>query len=179
MPDNRNFLIAIVLSLAVLIGWQFFIAGPQQQKAQQEQQLAQQQAAENAPAPAAGTTPATTVAGGVPPVGTVAGAPLSREAALAETPRVPIATAALSGSISLAGGRLDDLHLNDYHETVDDSSPTIELFSPAQTTIVPADPLHGIEAKGPYYAEFGWIAAPGGSPVPGPDTTGAPNRTRS
>jgi YidC/Oxa1 family membrane protein insertase len=173
MPDNRNFLIAIVLSIAVLLGWQIFIAGPQMQKAQQQQELAQQQAAENAPAPGAATTTAggaAATAGGAAPVGTTAAPTLTRDAALAETPRIPIATDALTGSISLAGGRIDDLHLNDFHETADNLSPTIVLFSPARAPIVPADPQHGIEAKGPYYAEFGWVAAAGGTPVPGPDT---------
>ena len=36
MPDNRNFIIAIALSIAVLIGWQFFIAGPEMEKARQK-----------------------------------------------------------------------------------------------------------------------------------------------
>ena len=174
MPDNRNLLVAIVLSLAVLLSWQFFIAGPQMQKEQQQQQLAAQQAAENVPAPGASATTTaaggqTATTGGAAPVGTTAAPTLTREAALAETPRIPIATDALTGSISLAGGRIDDLHLNDYHDTVDNSSPTIVLFSPARTPVVAADLQHGIEAKGPYYAEFGWIAA-SGTLAPGPDT---------
>ena len=81
MPDNRNFLIAIALSLAVLLGWQFFVAGPQMQKAQQQQEIAAQQAAENAPAPASGTAPASTAVGGAP-VGSAAATALTREAAL-------------------------------------------------------------------------------------------------
>jgi YidC/Oxa1 family membrane protein insertase len=170
MPDNRNLLIAIVLSIVVLFGWQLFIVGPQTQRAQRQHEIEQQHAAENAPAPAAGTTTAITAAGGVAPVGTVAAPTVTRGAALAQTARVPIATGALTGSINLAGARIDDLHLNDFHETADNSSPTIVLFSPAGSPIVPADVPHGIEAKGPYYAEFGWITAAGGSAAPGPDT---------
>src|SRR5665213_4591646 len=105
MPDNRNFLIAIALSLAVLLGWQFFIAGPQMQKAQQQHEIAAQQAAENAPAPAAGTAPASTTTVGAPPVGSANAPALTREAALAETPRVPIATPWVTGSVNLVGGR--------------------------------------------------------------------------
>ena len=132
MFENRNFLVAIVLSILVLLGWQIFIVGPQTQKLQRQQEAAQQQAAENAPATAAGTTSPATPAGGTAPVGAAAAPTLTRDAALAETPRVPIATGALTGSINLAGARIDDLHLNDFHETADNSSPTIVLFSPAR-----------------------------------------------
>jgi YidC/Oxa1 family membrane protein insertase len=31
--DNRNLIIAIALSIAVLIGWQYFVAGPTIDKA--------------------------------------------------------------------------------------------------------------------------------------------------
>ena len=40
MTDNRNVIIAIVLSMAVLFGWQFFVAGPQMQRAQQQAEIA-------------------------------------------------------------------------------------------------------------------------------------------
>ena len=66
---------------------------------------------------------------------------------------VPITTERLSGSINLRGGRIDDLRLNDFHETVDPTSPTIVLLSPAS-------------APNGYFAEFGWIAgASNGSDV--------------
>ena len=160
MPDNRNFLIAIVLSIAVLIGWQYFIAAPHLEK--QQQQLQQQQAAETkapTPSPAAdGSVPsaASGPAPATPAGGVTAPSVLTREAALATSPRVPLATAALSGSINLRGGRLDDVRLNDFHETVDPKSPTIVLLSPT---------------NGPdgYFAEFGWIGASSGT-APGPDT---------
>ena len=40
---NRNMILAIVLSIIVLFGWQFFVAGPQMERAQREAQLAAQQ----------------------------------------------------------------------------------------------------------------------------------------
>ncbi|MGB8587629.1 MAG: membrane protein insertase YidC, partial [Pseudolabrys sp.] len=49
MTDNKNTILAIVLSALVLIGWQFFFAMPQE-KARQEQLQAQQQK-QGAPAP--------------------------------------------------------------------------------------------------------------------------------
>ena len=151
MPDNRNLLIAIVLSVVVLVGWQYFIAAPQLAKQQQQQQLQQQQKAAETPA-AAGTAATAPAAGGaVPPAGDAAGADalLTREAALALTPRVPIATERVSGSIDLRGARLDDLRLTEFRETVDPTSPTIILLSPSRSST----------AAGPngYFAEFGWI----------------------
>ena len=153
--NNRNMIIAIVLSVVVLFGWQFFIAGPQLEQAQRRQDLAAQQAAQDTslatPAPSAdGTLPA---GGGATPAvtdSTQAGIYPTREAALATSQRVAIDTPALSGSISLTGGRLDDLKLKEYKETVDPDSPIITLLSPS---------------GGPngYYIESGWVPASGGT----------------
>ena len=72
--------------------------------------------------------------------------------------RVRIDTPSLQGSIALQGGRIDDLVLAKYRETVAPQSPQVVLFSPSGT---PA----------PYYAEYGWVAGPGvGQPMPGDDT---------
>ena len=68
-----------------------------------------------------------------------------------------ISTPSVSGSINLRGGRIDDLRLNDFHETVDKSSPTIILLSPA-------------DAPDGYFAEFGWSGPADAGPMPGPDT---------
>ena len=73
---------------------------------------------------------------------------MTREAALAGSPRVSIATDSLQGSIALKGGRIDDLALLKFRETVDPKSPPIFLLSPSGT----ADP---------FYAEFGWTGAAG------------------
>ena len=40
MNDQRNMILAIVLSMAVLFGWQFFIAGPQLEQAQRQAEVA-------------------------------------------------------------------------------------------------------------------------------------------
>ncbi len=162
MMDNKNFLIAIALSIAVLVGWQYFFAGPEIERARQQQQIAEQQKAADqvtqpdtsgsGSAQPAGTSAAPTAAGGGGGATT-----LSREQALAESPRVPISTPSVSGSINLRGGRIDDLRLNDFHETVDPTSPTIILLSPA-------------DAPDGYFAEFGWIGATDAGPMPGPDT---------
>ena len=78
---NRNMIIAIVLSVVVIFGWQFFVAGPQMERAQRQAQIAAEQAAAANPgiattttmtdpsAPATGTTPAETATA---PAGSVA-----------------------------------------------------------------------------------------------------------
>ena len=47
--NNRNMIIAIVLSVVVLFGWQFFIAGPQLEQAQKRAARAGQQAPSSTP----------------------------------------------------------------------------------------------------------------------------------
>ena len=115
MTDNKNTILAIVLSALVLLGWQYFFAIPQE-KARQEQQQAQQQAQQqNAPTPTQpGQTPNVQAGPAQVPGQTAtppAAAPLDRAATLASSPRVPIATESVQGSIALKGGRIDDLAL--------------------------------------------------------------------
>jgi YidC/Oxa1 family membrane protein insertase len=147
MPDNKNTILAIVLSALVLIGWQFFFAMPQE-KARKEQLQAQQQK-QGAPAPSQpGQTPPAPAQSGTPQIpgqaaAPTAAAPVNRAAALAASPRVPIETDNVQGSIALKGGRIDDLALVRFRETVDPKSPPVTLLSPSGT----ADP---------FYAEFGW-----------------------
>ena len=163
MTDNKNTILAIALSALVLIAWQYFYGIPQEKARQQQlqqQQLKQTAQTEttttpNAQAPVAQPQPqgpAPQVPGAVQ---SAAPASLPRAQALAASPRVPIETPSLRGSIALRGGRLDDLALVKYHETVDPNSPPIFLLSPTGT----ADP---------FYAEFGWSGS--GVTVPGPTT---------
>ena len=101
------------------------------------------------PAAQPGAAPATATGGSPALPAAAAEAPtLTRAAALETTPRVPVDSAKVSGSINLHGGRIDDVRLKEFHETVDASSPTIVLLSPSGTP------------EG-YFAEFGWVAATG------------------
>ncbi|MEO7223214.1 MAG: membrane protein insertase YidC, partial [Devosia sp.] len=157
---NRNMILAIGLSVVVIFGWQFFIAGPQMERAQRQAQIAAEQAAAANPglatttttttapvAPGAATTPAEAVPAGVP--STFA----DRASAIAATSRVAIDTPALIGSINLRGGRLDDLQLKKYTETIAEDSPIITLLTPSG-------------APNAYYVEQGWAAASGTTQVP-------------
>jgi YidC/Oxa1 family membrane protein insertase len=157
MTDNRNTILAVILSGLVLIGWQYFFNIPQMEK----QRAAQQAQGEMVkPADQPGTSnpqPGAAPAANAPAANQPASAApvVSRDAAIASGPRVKIDTPRLSGSISLRGARVDDLSLVQFHDTVDPSSPAIVLYSPSGT-------------PNPYYAEFGWVAA-SGSTVKIPD----------
>ncbi|RDJ15914.1 membrane protein insertase YidC [Rhizobium grahamii] len=156
MQNNRNYFIAIALSVLIVLGWQFLYMNPRIE-AQRKAELAQkaQQKTEQVQTPAAGGT-GTAQTSGAAPSGQAA-ATTSLADALAKNPRVTIDTAALAGSINLVGARLDDLKLKGYHETVDDSSPIITLFSPSET-------------KDGYFAELGYIGDAATGSVPGPST---------
>lgn len=175
--NNRNMIIAVVLSMVVLFGWQFFVAQPQLEQAQKRAEIAAQQAADTSLAGQAASTAATGTAApadsGSTPAATASGFATypTREAAVAASPRVTIDTPSLSGSINLTGARLDDIHLKEYHETVSDASPTITLLSPSG-------------APGGYYVEQGFLPASGSTvavptdrtvwTVTGPNTTLTP-----
>src|SRR5665213_1737466 len=137
MTDNRNTILAVILSGLVLIGWQYFFNVPQMEKRRAEEQ-AQSELTKTPPPPAAAAAqsgaapapsanaPATNQAAAAAPV-------VDREAAIASTPRVKIDTPRLTGSILLKGARIDDLSLVQFRETVDPASPAIVLFSPSGT----------------------------------------------
>src|SRR5689334_2733088 len=158
MTDNRNTILAVILSGLVLIAWQYFYNVPQmeKQRAEAQKQAELQKPAQQAtPSATPGTTPgsSTTPQPNAAPSSSTPTTPastvvMSREAAIAATPRIKIDSPKVSGSISLKGARLDDVALNQYRETVDPKSPAIVLFSPSQTA-------------SPYYAEFGWVPAAG------------------
>ena len=153
MTDNRNTIIAVILSGLVLIGWQYFYNIPQMEK-QRVQTATQSQLANPTaqPGTAPGSTTPTansTAAGGAPANVAPANAPIvSRDSAIAASQRVKIETPRISGSIALKGARIDDISLTKFRDTVDPKSPAIVLFSPSGTAA-------------PYYAEFGWVAAAG------------------
>ena len=156
--SQKNLVLAIALSAAVLMAWQYFYAGPKMAEERARQEAVKQQISQ--PVGGQPTLPgAVTAAGpggsvGAPTVGAPA-IKLSREAAIAATPRLTIDTPALKGSIALKGARFDDLSLLKYRETVDPKSANIELFSPS-------------EGPNPWFAEYGWAAGVGVT-LPMPD----------
>ncbi len=144
-PDTANLIVAMLLCVFVMIGWEYFFLAPQREAAKQAKIEEQQQAA-----------PATTAAPALPGVPTVpgastiaAGTPQPREAVLAASgARLPFDNGKIDGSIKLTGAVIDDLRLRDYRETIDPNSPEIVFLSPSGTA-------------GATFAEAGWSQAPG------------------
>ncbi|MBL9061274.1 membrane protein insertase YidC [Tabrizicola sp.] len=139
--NNKNLILAMVLSAVVMIVWFIFFPPPEP-------------AADPATAARTGTetvapAPAETVAA----TGTVQ---TETASAVADAPRLDIDTPKLSGSISLAGARIDDLSLKTYRETLDPTSPEVRLLSP-------------VGEEHPYYALMGWTPAAGTTAADLPD----------
>jgi YidC/Oxa1 family membrane protein insertase len=143
--DNRNMILAIVLSALVLFGWSaitnyYFPTPPQ--STNQSATANQPQANGQAPAQANGQVPAPATASPAP---RAAVPTRDRAVVLAETAgeRIRIETPLLRGSLSLRGARVDDLVLLHHREEIAANSPPVRLFSPLGT-------------PNAYYANFGW-----------------------
>lgn len=156
MDDKRNLIAAILLSVAILLGWNFvsekFFPTPAKPDVTKTV------------AGAPGATPAASQGqpASAPPSGTPAvAAPVAKttilpvEAALATGNRVPIETPSLAGSINLVGARIDDITLTKYRQTIEKNAPPVRLFAPGNS-------------KAAYFASVGWSAQ--GIEVPGPTT---------
>jgi YidC/Oxa1 family membrane protein insertase len=171
MADQKNLLLAIVISVAIILASQFLLPGS---KHQPPPGTGQQTAGETVPGAgtggaggrvpqvpgstsAAGTTgsavqPGTPRAGssarapGVP--GTVGGAPAEedRAAILKRVKRLRIETPRLRGSIALTGAKLDDLVLRKYRVDLPKTSPPVTLLNP-------------FGSPNAYFVEQGWVAA--------------------
>jgi YidC/Oxa1 family membrane protein insertase len=148
--DQKNFIVAIVLSVVIIMGWQtLFPAKPTPPP--QQQQTAGQAAQPNAPTSGQpGAPPAPAAQPALPQT-------VSREEALSRSPRVTFSTPELLGSIALKGARIDDVRLAKHREELDPKSPPVPVLSPV-----------GVEH--PYYSEFGWTSSDAGVKVPGPDS---------
>ena len=150
--DNRNTIIFVVCAAVSLLIYQTLVLAPADKK--RVAQLQQQKAAaaelqKNNALALNGVQP-------IGPDGRPAPLTLPRAQAKAASPRIAVDTAALSGSVSLKGGRIDDLFLKKYRLTVDPKSPPVELLRPEG-------------AQNAWFAQFGWAGAnPAG--LPGPTT---------
>ena len=160
MSDQRNLMLAIALSVAILFGFQFLYEMPRQEARQaeraQQQELVQERAAgDGVTVPGADGTLHQVPR--PPGAEVVADGRASRAEALQASARIAIETPRLNGSISLLGGRIDDLTLKDYHVTPQPGSADVVLLSPPGT-------------ERPYYAILGWTALDSSLKLPGPQT---------
>ena len=130
MDDKKNIILAVLLTAAILFGWpyvsqRFFpAANPPSTKIEGGKQVA-------VPNPAAD------------PAADSPAAIRDRAIVLRESPRVPIRTPKLAGSINLKGARIDDIVLPTYKETIAKDSADVRLFSPSGS-------------QDAYFAGFGW-----------------------
>ena len=146
--QNKNLILATALSFLVILVW-FVLFPPPTTDPSLTQNGGPVAEGEALTPPASGTS-----AEGTAP--TAAAPATTREETLAQAPRVPIDTPSLSGSISLAGGRIDDLKLTHYRTTLDPEAEIVTLLSPSGS-------------PGAYYALYGWVGQDGlpGDAVPG------------
>jgi len=167
MIDNKNMILAIVLSIAILVGFQVYTDATRPPAPMDQPQTAavEVQPSASGAVPQPGQVPSPTTADGtlVPSVPSVTPAiNASRAEILAKNNRIAINTPRLHGSIALRGGRIDDLTLADYREKLDPESNEIVLLSPK-----------GVD--GAYYAQFGWVGG-AGVKVPGQESIWTANR---
>ncbi|MBL6932327.1 MAG: membrane protein insertase YidC [Rhodospirillales bacterium] len=171
MNDNRNLILAIVSSVVILVGFEFYSAWryPDAGQTQSNQTTASDtatpkpsaiaQAPGSIPTPDSAQVSVPSIPGGATPSAAevqMAG----RDILLKKSARVKIETPNLHGSLSLVGGRIDDLTLVKFREELDKTSPEIVLLSPSG-------------AKGAYFADYGWVAE--GVTLPGPTTVWSPS----
>ncbi len=123
--QNKNLILATALSFVVILVWFFLFPPPE--------------------AVVDPNAPAAVVQSEAPPE---AQAPAGTEAAsvVATAPRLTIDTPRLQGSISMLGGRFDDLSLKGYRVSQDANADIVRLLTPVGET-------------GAYYALHGWIPA--------------------
>ena len=141
--QNKNLLLATSLSFLVLLGWMLMFPPEPIEEVNPEQTTEQVTQKDNQ----AGTGLST-------PVQVDTNQSKQKQDTSAEVPRVPIETSRLSGSLSLRGGKIDNLKLLDYFETQDENSKNIELFQYENEN---------------YYAVFGWSSRDREN-VPNPNT---------
>jgi YidC/Oxa1 family membrane protein insertase len=156
--DQKRLVLAIAVSLAIMLGFQFFVA-PHLPKSPPPAQTTAGAPASMSP----GSPP------GIAPTGAQPAPEREANRVPANVPRVAINATKLSGSISLLGARLDDVVLTGYRETVEPNSPNVHLLEPRST-------------DQPYYVQYGWTAPSGETVVlPKDDTvwsaTGGPLTT--
>ena len=145
MDDDqvRNLLLAAGLSFAVVLVWTYFLQPPPPPPAPVEQVEAPVEAPSDGVAVPQGTL--------------VPGTSLAEAPETSQATRVAIEAPGVFGSVSLRGGRIDDLALVNYRENVALTSPPVHLLAPASE-------------PGGYYAVYGWTAGRAGPATPGPTT---------
>ncbi|MEZ5777797.1 MAG: membrane protein insertase YidC [Paracoccaceae bacterium] len=141
--QNKNLILATVLSFLVILVWFTLFPPPEPAPDPDVPAAATQSDATPAPADVADATAAPEVEGAA--------------AELAKAPRITIDTPRLNGSVSLLGGRIDDLSFKDYKVSLEPGADEVRLLAPVGGT--------ELNAEKPYYAVYGWAPAGGLDPA--------------
>jgi YidC/Oxa1 family membrane protein insertase len=153
MPEQRNLILAIVLSVTIIIAFQYFYELPRIKDAQRQETVRTDQTVDDSsPAPRSDT-----VAPAPPGTAGPANVPTGMQNEIIGGPeRVAIDNGRVRGSFALTGGRIDNLILSDYELTTAPDSPDVALLSPPGSL-------------DPYFVEFGWVPVDQSVKVPGQD----------
>ena len=137
--DQKRLIVAIAISIAILLGFQFLLPkAPPRPPGQEAAEAVNRPAPEPVRRTVDPSFPGTEPEAVPPPKG---------------VPRIPISADRVSGSVSLRGAVLDDLVLRDYHEEVSPASPLVRILEPQ------SDPE-------PNYIQYGWTSDTPGVKLP-------------
>ena len=139
-PENRNLILAIAVSMAILVLWQSIFVEPQMQAVQETQQLSQNLNSDGTPKLAHKNNDEQLQIE-------------KQERPPEDMPRITISAPMLEGSITSRGARIDDLTLKNYRVSLSDTSDNVRLFD-------------RVSSANPYFSEFGWVSQDTGQPMP-------------
>jgi len=143
MGDNKNFVLFAVISLAILLGYNFLYAGPRQAEYERQRLLQQEEEALSQ----ADLAPVSSAASNTLPQAVTPGE-TTQPIAMQDAGFIRIETPELSGSLSLRGARFDDLTLVNHKTEKDENADNVRLFK-----------KYG--SADAYYAQFNWHAPRG------------------
>ena len=145
MQDNKNFMIAIALTMAILLGYTYFYDAPRQQQIEQARQQQLIAEAEEKGEELPDFNASSNISEDMPGQNPMDIMPIAvdREELLSSQDRITINSPHVHGSIALKGARIDDLTLADYKETLAEDSKDVALLSPVGTSQ-------------PYFVDFNW-----------------------
>ena len=155
-PDNRNLLAAMVLSFAILFGWQAFFVEPELEA--ERARLAAEALLEDTVSTDA------VEASGIKATTEAAGLQTDASEEVVKAARIIIDAPRLSGSLTTAGSRIDDLLMRDYQNELGGVDDAVRLLSDVQSEL-------------PYFLEMGWVSANPDQPVPSSKTVWQTNDT--
>ncbi|MDH3664886.1 MAG: membrane protein insertase YidC [Alphaproteobacteria bacterium] len=166
MPEQRNLILAVVLSVTIIIGFQYFYELPRIQEEQRRQAAIEESTGgSRAPTPSPASSGAASSANPAAPGSVPTDQPLepSRDSVLAEGERITIDNGRLTGSLGVTGGRIDDIVMTNYQVSMDANAENVTLFNPAGSPDT-------------YFAEFGWAPEDTETVVPDQNTVWSADR---